>query len=125
MKRTPYTIDAVVERINEVEKNHRAFLLSKTSVESAVTRYRENFGRLPKRLQTGTITVSSGENLPNAYRSFRVNNTIVTLSVKNGEIYLHTVERKEVFKNWFPKEISFQPEYIPEIKDKIFENMVK
>lgn len=121
MKRIPYTIDAVMERVEMAEKNNRAFLLRKSDVESTVSRYQQNFGFLPKRLQEATIVISSGEQLPNAYKSYHVNNTIVTLSVHKGVIFLHTVERCEVSKNWFPTEINFDSAMIPEIKDKLFE----
>ena len=120
MKKTAYTRAAAEQMINEVEQGHRAFLLHPNKIENVIDKYNMNFGFLPKRLQNGTITISSAENLPNAYKSYTVNNTIVVLAIKNGNFKIKSVERKSVYKNSFPTEIVFSDNCIEEIKNKLY-----
>ena len=109
-------------KLDEVQKNHSAFLLYNYDILSAMRIADEKLQSLPQRLKKGSILhISSGEMLPGAYRATCVNNTIVELRHNGKDWKLSFVKRISVRKNTgVGNYLRFRQEVEAEIKQRLF-----
>lgn len=112
----------VKSQIESAETKQAAFLLSENTFNNELKAANEKIKNLPLRLKKGIVLrISSGEKLPNCYKGFRVNNTVVILKhLAKNDWKIVSVSRDSVWKNeGVYTTMSIPKENREEIKEKL------